>query len=225
MQGITQHKLIWLDSLLEKIYDVSPEGGDLIARWLTLLNETGVQYAIGGAFAVHAYTGIWRDTKDFDVFVAPHDLKKVLDRLGQAYFNPDIRDTCWLAKVESTPFNLDIIFGFRNGQMKIDAHWFEHARRIEAMGVPTFVLSIEELIASKAYVVKRYRFDGADIAHLLRESQGKLDWDRLVGWMRDNIALLLWHLMYFHYVYPGHRDHIPRDLMAKLCEQIGRAHV
>lgn len=220
METINQYKLIWPDSLLEKIYDVSPEGGDLIARWLTLLNETCVAYAIGGAFAVHAYTGIWRNTKDFDVFLAPRDLKKVLNRLNDAYFHPDIRDTCWLAKVESTPFNLDIIFGFRNGQARLDSDWFRYSRRIKVMDVETAIFSPEELIASKVYVVKRYRFDGADIAHLLRETSGNLDWERLVSRMGENRGLLLWHLFHFAFVYPGHIENIPRDLLVRLFGEV-----
>jgi predicted nucleotidyltransferase len=219
MEEIETYKLIWLNTRLERIYRIVPEGGDLIARWLTLLNESGAQYAVAGAFAVNAHTGIWRNTKDFDVFLAPRDLQKALAKLEQAYFNPDIRDTCWLAKVESTPFNLDIIFGFRNGQLKIDSNWLGHCHEVEIMGIETRVLAVEELIASKAFIAKRDRFDGADIVHLLREVEGKLDWDRLLGWMGENQGLLLWYLMLFLFVYPGHSNYIPRDLLMRLFEQ------
>ncbi|RJP23308.1 MAG: nucleotidyl transferase [Candidatus Abyssobacteria bacterium SURF_5] len=215
-----QYKLVCLDSGIERPYEIAPEGADIISRWLSLLNETEVDYAVGGAFAMHAHTGIWRDTKDFDVFVAPQDLKKVLNRLSQAYFNPDIRDTSWLAKVESTPYNFDIIFGFRNGLMKIDRQFLEHSVRVEVMGVQTRALEIEELIASKAYIARRYRFDGADIAHLIRESKGKLDWERLLRLMDGNRDVLFWHLIFFLIVYPGHSDFIPRDLLADLFNQL-----
>jgi predicted nucleotidyltransferase len=220
MAQVKSYKLVSLDSPIERIYDISPEGADIIGRWLTLLNETEVDYVVAGAFAMHAHTGIWRDTKDFDVFVAPRDLKKVLDRLAQAYFNPDIRDTCWLAKVESTPYNFDIIFGFRNAQTKIDQRWFENSRRFEVLGVKARIIGLEELIASKAYIARRYRFDGADIAHLLREAKGNLNWDRLLRLMGDNQDILFWHLIFFLIVYPGHADYIPRDIMERMFNHL-----
>jgi hypothetical protein len=220
MPQTEEYKLIRMDSRLERIYQVTPEGADLIARWLKLFNETEVDYAIGGAFAMHAHTGIWRDTKDFDIFLPPQDLKKVLDRLTQAYFNPDIRDTSWLAKVESTPFDLDMIFGFRNGQLTIDRRWFENSLSFEVMGIETRVLAIEEMIASKSYVARRYRFDGADIAHLLRESKGNINWQRLLELMGENQDILFWYLTLFTIIYPGHADYIPRDLMKSLFDQI-----
>jgi hypothetical protein len=220
MPETKEYKLIRLDSRLERVYQITPEGADLIARWLTLLNETEAEYMVGGAFAMHAYTGIWRDTKDFDVFLPPHDLKKVLDRLEQAYFHPDIRDTSWLAKVESTPYDLDIIFGFRNGQMKIDSSWFANSYGVEVMGVQTRIIALEELIASKAYVARRYRFDGPDIIHLLREAKGDVDWERLLWLMGDNQDILYWYLVLFLIVYPGHADYIPRDLMMRLFDQL-----
>ena len=220
MAEIKEYKLIRLDSMVERIYEVTPEGADIIARWLKLLNESEAEYGIGGAFAMHAYTGIWRDTKDFDVFVPPQDLRKVLDRLSQAFFNPDIRDTSWLAKVESTPYNLDIIFGFRNAQMKVDADFFGNNRRVNAMGVETRIIGLEELIASKAYIARRYRFDGADIAHLLREAKGQVDWDRLLDLMGENQDILFWHLTLFQIIYPGHSDYIPEQLLDNLYQQI-----
>ena len=35
---------------------------------LEMLNESGASYMLGGAFAIFHYTGIYRDTKDLDVF-------------------------------------------------------------------------------------------------------------------------------------------------------------
>ena len=43
-------------------------------RALKALNDAGVPYLVGGAYAYERYTGIARHTKDFDVFVKPNDL-------------------------------------------------------------------------------------------------------------------------------------------------------
>lgn len=67
------------------------------------------------------------------MFLAPEDLKKALDSFKESYFYPDIRDTSWLAKIESTPSNLDLIFGTRNGQLSIEREWFKYCRPVEMM--------------------------------------------------------------------------------------------
>jgi predicted nucleotidyltransferase len=208
--------LTWIDAECIREYSLNLEAGRLISRWLSVLNEAGIEYVIGGAFAVHAYTGIWRDTKDIDIFLQPNDLKKALDHLSSAYFNPDIRDTSWLAKVHSSPYTLDLIFGFRNGQMKIDHNWFRNSHPVTMMGIDTRIIAIEELIASKTFIAFRDRFDGADIVHLLRASGGKIDWQRLMMWMSEYPQVLLWHLLLFLFVYPGHSDYIPDAVMKEL---------
>jgi hypothetical protein len=42
------------------------------------------------------------------------------------------------------------------------------------------VLAAEELIASKLFIARWERFDGADIAHVIYGTQGKLDWQRIL---------------------------------------------
>ena len=44
------------------------------------------------------------------------------------------------------------------------------------------MLAAEELIASKLFVIRRERFDGADIAHAIYGTRGKLDWQRILAW-------------------------------------------
>jgi hypothetical protein len=41
---------------------------------------------LGGALALNTYTGIWRDTKDLDVFVPERRVARVLDALQRAGF-------------------------------------------------------------------------------------------------------------------------------------------
>src|SRR5262249_14608567 len=48
-------------------------------------HRRGIDFALGGAFAVAAYTGFWRNTKDLDLYVVPRDrdaLAEVLTSLG-----------------------------------------------------------------------------------------------------------------------------------------------
>jgi len=45
---------------------------------LGLLEQTGVPFLVGGAYAFGAYTGISRNTRDFDVFVMREAAGRVL---------------------------------------------------------------------------------------------------------------------------------------------------
>jgi hypothetical protein len=75
---------------------------------------------------------------------------------------------------------------------------------------------VEELIATKTYVTRNDRFDGSDIVHLIRAVKGNLDWERLLSILREDAVLLLWHLLLFDYIYPGHAKYLPQQLMADL---------
>jgi hypothetical protein len=196
-----------------------PAEAQVFARAIRTLNDAGVAYLLAGAFAKYAYTGVWRDTKDLDVFLKPDHLKPALDALAGAGYRTEIEFDHWLAKAHQEPYVVDLIFGTGHGQLKIDDSWFEKARAVEVAGVPTRLIPIEELIVSKVYIAERYRFDGADVLHLVRHARGALDWERILALLGDNRGLLLWHLVLFDFVYPGHSDYLPQDLMVRLFEE------
>ena len=68
--------------------------------------------------------------------------------------------------------------------------------------VPVHLVAAEEMIWSKAFVMERERYDGADITHILRKSGATLDWVRLLRRFDLHAALLLSHLVLFQFVYP-----------------------
>ena len=75
---------------------------------------------------------------------------------------------------------VDVIFSSGNGVARVDEEWFERAVAEEVLGYPTRLIPAEEMIWSKAFVQERERFDGADIAHLIRSRGEGLDWERLL---------------------------------------------
>src|SRR5262249_34183779 len=54
---------------------------------LARLHKAQIEFMVGGAYAFGHYTGIFRDTKDFDVFVRPDDCRRALDLFSEAGFH------------------------------------------------------------------------------------------------------------------------------------------
>jgi hypothetical protein len=145
----------------------------------------------------------------------------VLDAFADAGFDTEVRNPHWLAKVHSPPHLLDILFAVRHlTRLRISDEWLETSLATRFLGVPTRMLAPEETIATKAFIGNRDRFDGADILHIIRALQGEVDWQRLVYLLQGDEEIVLWHLVLFAYVYPMHRDWLPRALMERAFESV-----
>ena len=194
---------------------LAPVEARLFREWLKIMRRTDVPYALGGAYAHYAFTGVWRDSKDMDVFVRPQDVRTVLDAFAEAGYDTELRDPRWLAKVHSAPHLLDILFAVRHmTRLRITDEWLRTAVAARFLDVPTRILRPEEIVATKAYIANRDRFDGADILHLIRALQGEVDWQRLVDLLEGDEEIVLWHLVLFALVYPMHREWLPQGAHA-----------
>jgi hypothetical protein len=78
----------------------------------------------------------------------------------------------------------------------------------------------EETIWSKAFVMERERYDGADVAHLLRACGEHLDWRRLLHRFGAHWRVLLSHLILFGFIYPAERTRIPTWVMQELLDRV-----
>jgi len=177
---------------------------------------------VSGAFALQQHTGIFRDTKDLDLFVTPATATKALAHMKRIGFQIEVTDPVWLAKAWRGEFFVDFITGMSNGVIAVEDAWIERAYPEKVLGVPARVLAPEELIASKVFVDFRERFDGADIVHVIYGTKGKLDWQRLLQLMHGHTELLFWHLVLFHYVYPASSHYVPHAVWDELIENFTR---
>lgn len=191
---------------------------------LLVLNELAVPYAVSGAFALQHHTGIWRDTKDLDLFLTSQNVGRALGGLQAAGFECKVWDPVWLAKAHQGDFYVDLITGMSNAVVIVEDSWIERASPAVIVGVETKVLAAEELIASKIFVTRRERFDGADIAHVIYGTQGKLDWDRILQLADDHWEMVFWALILFRYIYPAQTAYVPSrvwdDLVGRFISAI-----
>jgi hypothetical protein len=186
------------------------------ARALEALGDSGVPFLVGGAVAVAAYCGIRRNTKDLDLFVCERDANRTLDVLAKVGFRTEARFPHWLFKAYAEEHFVDVIFNAGNGEVPVDAEWFEYAVPAVVFGVPVAVCPVEETIWSKGFVMERERFDGADVAHLLLARASTLDWHRLLRRFGAHGRVLFAHLVLFGYAFPAETDRIPRWVMDEL---------
>lgn len=194
----------------------------LFREVLASFEKAHTQYAVAGAFALQKHTGIFRSTKDLDIFLSPEAATAALEDLQKEGFGCEVCDPVWLAKVHRDGYFVDLITGMSNGVITVDQSWIARAQPATVFDIATRVLAAEELLASKLFVTRRERFDGADIAHIIFATRGELDWNRVLELASDHWELVLWNLILFRYVYPGQRDYVPeslwRELLGRLVE-------
>jgi len=187
---------------------------------LQKLEETGIPFLLGGAFAFSHYSKVPRETKDIDVFVRPVDCPRVLQAFSEAGYETDVAFPHWLGKIRRGDHFMDVIYASGNGIARVDDLWFDHAPRADVLGMIVRLSPVEEMIWSKAFIQERERFDGADVLHLLREMAPSLDWPRLLMRFGDYWRVLLSHLILFGFVYPDKRHNIPAWVTEELVRRL-----
>lgn len=184
------------------------------------LNNSGANYMLGGAFAFFHHTGIFRDTKDLDVFCKSSEYPKIMQFFAGLGFKTELTDVRWLAKIFKNDYYIDIIFDTVNNICTVDDSWYEFAIKAEFKGLKVLLVAPEELIWAKVYVQNRERFDGADVNHLILKTGKSLDWKRLLARLEQHWHLLLSQIINFQFVYPSDfHDIIPRWLFDELIDR------
>jgi hypothetical protein len=193
-------------------------GAHLLA--LSTLKNAEIPFVVAGAYALHLYTGIYRDTKDLDLFLKREDVDQALDSLSQVGFQTSMHDPVWIAKAyANNEYFADLIFSSGNGVAVVDDYWMERAHPGVIHGLPILTAPPEEIIWSKAFVCERERFDGADINHLILARGKQMDWHHLLMRFEPHWEVLLAHLTFYRFSYPGQRDHVPQWVWEELLER------
>ena len=193
-----------------------PKAEALYAECLRQLKRSRIPFLVAGTFAVSAYTGINRPTKDLDIFCKAGDFPRILLHFKEHGFETAIEDERWLAKVRVGKCFFDVIFSSPSAVITVSDHWFMESHPAEIYGVSVQLTPPTEMIWSKALLQNRHRYDGADIAHLILRQNDRIDWKRLLTHMEQYWEVLLIHVLNFRFIYPSERDMIPRWLIDEL---------
>lgn len=205
------HSEFWIPEQEREIYRLA----------LETLNRAGVPHVVSGLYAIHAYTGVYRETKDLDLLLEPGDVLDAARVLKEAGFEVKLEEAHWIAKALKGA-QIDLIYGMANGMGFIDHAWYEHARPGILAGTPVRISPPEELIWHRLFIGERHRFDMADVVHLILHMGHQLEWERLLERVGSDWRLLLSQLHFFDYVYPEHRDRIPDGVRQELHRRVDR---
>jgi hypothetical protein len=192
---------------------------EIYRRALQTLNQANIPYVVAGAYAIYEHTGIYRQTKDLDLFVEPSVVIPAARALHDAGFVMRLEDLHWLAKAFVGEKFVDLIYGMGNAVAFIDETWMANSWPGVLAAQPIRIAPVEELIWHRLFINERHRHDMSDIVHLILCVGDVLDWERLMTRVGPHWPLLLAQLQMFSYVYPGYRTNVPAWVMEQLIER------
>jgi hypothetical protein len=187
-------------------------------RALQALNAARVPSVVAGAYAIYEHTGIYRKTKDLDLFFVPTEVVAAARALRDAGFVTRLEESHWLAKATMGEYFVDLIYGMGNGVAFIDGEWIRHSTPGILAACPVRIAPPEELVWHRLFIGERHRHDMSDIVHLILSRGEGFDWQRLVTRAAEHWPLLLSQILMFSYVYPAYRSNVPGWVIERLLE-------
>ena len=209
-----------LDSMDASVFEPPPEAVDFYVESLRLLNESGIPFLLSGTYALACYTGITRPTKDLDIFCKVSDAPRILAFFKSKGYEIEVEDERWIGKVWRGENFFDVIFNISSASLPVNDDWFRESYEVEVYGSTVRITPPTEFILSKLFIQDRYRYDGADVVHVILKKHDEIDWPRLMTAMELYWELLFIHVLNFRFIYPTKRDLIPRWVFDELLERI-----
>jgi hypothetical protein len=182
--------------------------------------KTGLPFMLGGGFALAAYTGRWRNTKDIDFYILPQDRQACVDAITKAgfgdYYDQLPYDRGWLYRGFRDGTIVDLIWSMANRRAEAQPSWFENGTEIVVRDEPLKLIAAEELLWCKMYVMQRDHSDWPDVLNLLQAVGPELNWARVLQHVGDDLPVLRAVLTLFAWLSPGRAAELPEALKRRL---------
>lgn len=189
-------------------------------RVLEAAQESGLRFALGGAFALATYTGHWRNTKDLDLFIVQQDRDAMVALLTQAglqdYYDCEEYDRGWIYRAHHEDIIVDAIWSMANRRASVEDSWLTAGPTVTIRGLSLPIIPAEELIWCKLYILHRDRFDWTDVWNLIFAVGPSLNWEHLLHLLGNDAALLRGVLSVFTWICPGRSTELPSWLWERL---------
>jgi hypothetical protein len=198
-----------------------PEGQwTFYRRAIVALREAGVRFILGGGFALAAYMGRWRNTKDMDLYILPEEREKAvaaLNRIGFAdYYSTLSYDRAWIYRATCGGVIVDLIWAMANQRAEVDEMWFRNASPATFRGENLPVVPVEELLWCKLYILQRDHSDWTDVWNLLQAAGHEVNWEHLLWRLEEDWPLLKAALTVYLWLCPEQVRRLPAWLRTRL---------
>jgi hypothetical protein len=199
---------------------VPPAEWSVYQRVFQEARAAGIRFAFGGAFATAFYTGVLRNTKDFDIYIMPEDRDRIREAIGRAglqdLFDRLPYDRSWIYRGTTDGVIVDAIWAMANQRAKVDVRWMTQGDEVVILGERLRAIPIEELIWAKLYIVQRTRCDWIDVLNLIDTRADRIDWEHLLARLEADQPLLAGALSLFGWLAPPRAGDIPRPRWKRL---------
>lgn len=190
---------------------------------LQALRRSGVPHVVGGAFAMHHHTGIWRYTNDLDIYLERRFVSPAIRELSSAGFRNRGEmapgDRKWIYHAAKNNVLVDLIWEPPNHLSPVDETFYERGPEGTLLGTDVRFLPADELIWAKIFIMNRHRCDWPDVFHVVRASPKGLDWNHLLRKMGEHWQVLLAFIILYDWAYPSEMQRIPSDLRESLLRR------
>jgi hypothetical protein len=210
-----------VETASEKWMDLIPDEQWAVYRdAICCAGKTGLPFMLGGGFALAAYTGRWRNTKDIDFYVLPHHRQTFIDAMTRAgfddYYEQLAYDRGWIHRCFRDGTIVDLIWSMANRRAEAQPSWFENGTEITVRGEPLKLIAAEELLWCKMYVMQRDHSDWPDVLNLLQAVGPELNWQRVLENVGEDLPVLRALLTMFGWVSPGRAAELPQAVKRRL---------
>jgi hypothetical protein len=143
---------------------ISQEQWSVYHRVIAGGRAAGLPFAVGGGLAVGFYTGLWRESKDMDLYVLRKDagiLQRILTEAGLVdYYDQLPYDRAWIYRSVQGKVIADVIWAMANHKNEVDERWTTGDPEMTIGGETIRIVPPEEMIWAKLYVLQRDRSAG-----------------------------------------------------------------
>lgn len=199
---------------------IDDEQWAIYAAAIDALRRAGIRFLLGGGFALAAYIGRWRNTKDIDFYIMQTDRDAAVEALTKAGFGdlfPQLPyDRKWIYRSTRDGVIVDIIWAMANQRAQVDDVWFARAPVIKVRDAALPVVPVEEFLWCKLYIMQRDHCDWTDVFNVLYAAGPQVDWEHVLKRAGEDWPLLKGLLTVFGWLCPGSARELPEWLQQKL---------
>jgi hypothetical protein len=185
---------------------------------------SGIPAGIGGGLAFSFYSCRQRNTKDVDLLVRPADKDKVIEILSnhgfEDYFDQAQYDRSWIYRAYREGVIFDIIWTLPNHRFEVDDDWFKRAKAAQIHGQQVKLITMEDLIRVKLYVVQRNRTDWPDIMNVIYQQAENIQWRTLICLLGNDVPLLGGLMQVYAWLEPTGAARVPKEVWGMLGMRI-----